>query len=96
MRFPAAGLWSFREELARALVAEGVPEAKALDMLLAGTEIVDNAVRFGGGVEDVRVGRDRGRFVCEVVDRGSGFDDPTAGYLRLEAGSRGASGSPGS
>ncbi len=74
-------LESFREELARALVAEGVPEAKALDMLLAGTEIVDNAVRYGGGVEDVRVGRDRGRFVCEVVDRGSGFDDPTAGYL---------------
>jgi anti-sigma regulatory factor (Ser/Thr protein kinase) len=29
----------------------------------------------------VRVGRAEGRFVCEIVDRGAGFDDPTAGYL---------------
>jgi hypothetical protein len=25
--------------------------------------------------------RQRGRFVCEIVDRGNGFDDPGAGYL---------------
>jgi anti-sigma regulatory factor (Ser/Thr protein kinase) len=71
----------FREQLSRELVAEDVPEAKALDMLLAATEIATNAFEHGGGVEEVRVGRAEGRFVCEIVDRGEGFDDPTAGYL---------------
>jgi len=72
---------AFRERLAHELGAEKVPEAKALDMLIAGTEIFANAEGHGGGVEAVRVGRAKGRFVCEVVDRGSGFDDPAAGYL---------------
>jgi anti-sigma regulatory factor (Ser/Thr protein kinase) len=27
------------------------------------------------------VGLVGGRFVCEIVDRGTGFDDPTAGFL---------------
>jgi hypothetical protein len=40
-----------------------------------------HAVRHGTGVEEVRVGRVDGRFVCEVIDRGRGFDDPLAGYL---------------
>jgi anti-sigma regulatory factor (Ser/Thr protein kinase) len=71
----------FRERLAREMVAEKVPEAKVLDMLLAATEIATNAIEHGGGVEEVRLGRVEGRFVCEIVDRGSGFDDPGAGYL---------------
>ena len=50
-------------------------------MLVAGTEIAANAVRYGGGITEVRLGRVDGRFVCEVVDRGQGFDDPLAGYL---------------
>jgi anti-sigma regulatory factor (Ser/Thr protein kinase) len=74
-------LEAFRERLARELMAEKVPQAKALDMLVAGTEIASNALRHGGGIEEVRVGRAYGRFVCEVADRGSGFDDPLAGYL---------------
>jgi anti-sigma regulatory factor (Ser/Thr protein kinase) len=74
-------LEQFRERLARELVAEEVSEAKALDMLLAATEIATNAVEHGGGVEEVRVGRAQGRFVCEIVDRGNGFDEPAAGYL---------------
>jgi anti-sigma regulatory factor (Ser/Thr protein kinase) len=71
----------FREQLARELMAEKVPETKALDMLVAGTEVAANAVRHGIGIEEVRVGRAEGRFVCEVIDRGSGFDDPVAGYI---------------
>lgn len=50
-------------------------------MLLAATEIATNADEHGGGVEDVRVGTAQGRFVCEIADRGDGFDDPAAGYL---------------
>jgi anti-sigma regulatory factor (Ser/Thr protein kinase) len=76
----------FREQLARELVAENVPEAKALDMLVAGTEIAANAVRHGAGIEELRMGRVEGRFVCEVIDRGSGFDDPAAGYLAPQEG----------
>jgi anti-sigma regulatory factor (Ser/Thr protein kinase) len=72
---------AFRERLARELMTEKVPETKALDMLVAGTEVAANALEHGVGIEQVRVGRIDGRFVCEVIDRGSGFDDPVAGYL---------------
>jgi hypothetical protein len=47
----------FRERLAQELVAERVAEAKALDMLVAATEVVNNAHEHGGGVEEIRVGR---------------------------------------
>jgi anti-sigma regulatory factor (Ser/Thr protein kinase) len=76
----------FREHLAREMVVENVSEAKALDMLLAASEIATNALEHGGGVEEARVGRAEGRFVCEIVDRGSGFDDPAAGYLAPRTG----------
>ena len=79
--FSARDLESFRERLARELMAEKVPEAKALEMLVAGSEVAANAVAHGGGIHEVRVGRSNGRFVCEVIDRGHGFDDPVAGYL---------------
>jgi anti-sigma regulatory factor (Ser/Thr protein kinase) len=75
-----------RERLAHELVAEQVPESKAIDMLLAATEVATNAIEHGGGMKEVRVGRTEGRFVCEIVDRGSGFDDPSAGYLAPRAG----------
>jgi anti-sigma regulatory factor (Ser/Thr protein kinase) len=50
-------------------------------MLLAVTEIATNATQHGAGIEDIRVGQTHGRFVCEITDRGPGFDDPAAGYL---------------
>jgi anti-sigma regulatory factor (Ser/Thr protein kinase) len=74
-------LEEFRERLARELAAEEVSDAAVLEMLLAASEIAENAIEHGGGVSDIRVGRARGRFVCEVVDRGEGFDDPSAGYI---------------
>jgi anti-sigma regulatory factor (Ser/Thr protein kinase) len=76
----------FRERLAHALVDEQVSEAKVLDMLLAATEVANNAIEYSDGVEDVRVGRAEGRFVCEITDRGPGFDDPSAGYLAPRTG----------
>jgi anti-sigma regulatory factor (Ser/Thr protein kinase) len=76
----------FRERLAWALVDEQMSEAKVLDMLLAATEVANNAIEYGGGVEDVRIGRAEGRFVCEITDQGPGFDDPAAGYLAPRAG----------
>jgi anti-sigma regulatory factor (Ser/Thr protein kinase) len=70
-----------RERLAHELIAAGHGEAKALEMLLAATEIATNAIQHGAGIEDIRVGQAHGRFACEITDRGPGFDDPAAGYL---------------
>ena len=79
-------LETFRERLARELAAENTPEPQVLDMLIAGSEVATNALEHGRGIEEVRVGRAGGRFVCEIVDRGEGFDDPAAGYLAPRAG----------
>ncbi len=75
------GVEQLRERLVRELAAHEISEARSLDLLLAATEIANNAVEHGGGIQAVRVGRAEGRFVCEIVDRGDGFDDPAAGYL---------------
>ena len=75
-----------RERLAPELIAAGLGEAKTLEMLLAVTEIATNAIQHGRGIEDLRVGHAHGRFVCEITDRGPGFDDPAAGYLAPRAG----------
>jgi anti-sigma regulatory factor (Ser/Thr protein kinase) len=70
-----------RERLARELAAEHVGEDQALGLLLAASELAANAFEHGGGIAEARAGRADGRFVCEIVDRGPGFDDPGAGYL---------------
>jgi anti-sigma regulatory factor (Ser/Thr protein kinase) len=74
-------LEELREHVGPALAALGLRPAQSLDMLLATTEVAANAMRHGGGIVDVRVGRSEGRVVCEIVDRGTGFDDPAAGFL---------------
>jgi hypothetical protein len=78
---PCASTEAFRERLAEALSRAGVPEARALDMLLAAGEVFENAARHGGGATSLRAGTVDGWFVCEVADEGPGFDDPLAGYL---------------
>ena len=83
------GVVELREGLARELLAQEITESRALDMLVAATEVARNAIEHGGGLKDVRLGRFRERFVCEIVDRGEGFDDPAAGYLAPREG-RGA------
>jgi anti-sigma regulatory factor (Ser/Thr protein kinase) len=75
------GAEELREQLARELSVSRIREGGSLDLLLAATEIANNAIQHGGGIQEVRVGRAQGRFVCEIVDRGDGFDDPAAGYL---------------
>jgi anti-sigma regulatory factor (Ser/Thr protein kinase) len=76
----------FRERLASELAAAKVPETKALDMLVAANEIAVNSFEHGGGPTALRVGLVDGRFVCEISDRGPGFDDPLVGYLPPRAG----------
>jgi anti-sigma regulatory factor (Ser/Thr protein kinase) len=78
---PGDDLESFREHLAAALYAESLPPAQALDMIVAASEVAANAIHHGGGVHELRIGEAHGRFVCEISDRGRGFDDPLAGYM---------------
>ena len=78
---PFSSVETLREQLARELAADKLNDAQSLDGLLAVTEIANNALQHGGGIQEVRVGRVQGRFVCEIVDRGEGLDDPAAGYL---------------
>ncbi|HWF35076.1 MAG TPA: anti-sigma factor RsbA family regulatory protein [Solirubrobacteraceae bacterium] len=71
---------AFRERLAAMMVGHGVPQAGVVNMLIAATEIADNAERHGEGLTRARAGLVDGRFVCEVSDEGCGLDDPMAGY----------------
>jgi anti-sigma regulatory factor (Ser/Thr protein kinase) len=71
---------ALRERLGAALAAEGVDGSRALDTVLAANEAILNAFRHGEPPVEVRLGRVGGRIVCEVVDRGVGFDDPLIGF----------------
>src|SRR6478672_161165 len=57
-----------REQLVRELAADKISDAQSIDLLVAATEIANNAMQHGGGIRGVHVGRSRGRFVCEIVD----------------------------
>jgi anti-sigma regulatory factor (Ser/Thr protein kinase) len=74
-------LATFREQLGAALSAADIPERRALDMLLAASELFTNAWSHGGGATALAAGITDGWFVCEVTDAGPGLDDPLAGYL---------------
>ena len=71
---------ALREQLGAALAAEGVAGRRALEALLAANEVIVNALRHGEPPVELRLGREGGRVVCEVIDRGPGFEDPLAGF----------------
>jgi anti-sigma regulatory factor (Ser/Thr protein kinase) len=70
--------------LRRALATElaGVPADGDLlqDFLLAVDEMTSNALRHGGRPIDLRLWIGTDRIVCTIGDRGTGWDDPFAGY----------------
>jgi anti-sigma regulatory factor (Ser/Thr protein kinase) len=78
---PTADPLEFRELLAAELTADRAPRVKVMDMLVAASEVFENARRHGGGATRVRAGLVDGWFVCEIEDRGPGLDDPLAGFL---------------
>lgn len=71
---------ALREQLGAALAAQGVGGSRALEAVLASNEAILNAFRHGKPPVEVRLGRVGDRVVCEVVDRGAGFDDPLIGF----------------
>ena len=50
------------------------------DFLLAVDEMTSNALRHGGRPVDLRLWVGTDRVVCTIGDRGTGWDDPFAGY----------------
>jgi anti-sigma regulatory factor (Ser/Thr protein kinase) len=79
---PVAGdARALRRALAHEMGSSGVPSETIQRLLIAAGEAAANAVQHGGGLSSVRVGQVDGRFVCELVDNGPGFDDPLAGHL---------------
>jgi anti-sigma regulatory factor (Ser/Thr protein kinase) len=70
--------------LRHAVAAElaGVPAPRDLveDFLLAVDEMTSNALRHGGPPVGLRLWVGADRIVCTISDRGSGWDDPFAGY----------------
>lgn len=82
----------FRESLSAQLAAVGAPKAKVVNMLVAASEVFDNAIMHGDGPTALRAGPVDGWFVCEVEDQGPGLDDPLAGYIPPESGESGRRG----
>jgi anti-sigma regulatory factor (Ser/Thr protein kinase) len=82
----------FRGLLSAELAAAGAPKAKVVNMLVAASEVFDNAIVHGDGPTALRVGLVDGWFVCEIEDQGPGLDDPLAGYIPPESGEPGRRG----
>ena len=84
----AAAQLSFHGDLAelRRFVVEqasrvGMGRKKLAELEWAANEIATNVVRHGGGEGTVRTWSGSGEFICEIVDRGPGINDPLAGQL---------------
>lgn len=75
-------LEELHRELTQLLMIEGLGRERVEEVVLAVHEVVANGMRHGVPPVSVRVWFPRGRVVCTVTDRGSGFDDPFAGYVR--------------
>jgi anti-sigma regulatory factor (Ser/Thr protein kinase) len=65
--------------ITQALVA-GVRPSRAMDLGIAASEALTNAMVHGNGATAVYVWTDDGRFVCQIEDHGDGVADPLAGY----------------
>jgi len=75
-------LSTLHRELTALLDAEHVNRERIQDVILAVHEVATNGLRHGRAPVTVRVWLSPGRVVCTVTDRGRGFDDPFAGYVR--------------
>jgi len=75
-----ADLHEIRSVVAAHALAAGIDTTRAADLVLAVTEIATNTLRHADGEGKVRVWRENGSLLCEVVDRGR-ISDPLTGRL---------------
>ena len=69
-------------ELDEPLDSAGMSRDQRQDVIMAVHECVTNGVRHGQPPVSVRLWVAERRVVCTITDRGPGFDDPFAGYVR--------------
>ena len=69
-----------RRRLTAVLRDSALTQDAAQDFVLAIDEVTANAAEHGVPPVDVRLWTSTDRLVCSITDRGSCFDDPTAGY----------------
>jgi anti-sigma regulatory factor (Ser/Thr protein kinase) len=82
-RLSATGITDFiglRHAVAAVLADLGGDRDAGEDFLLAVDEMTSNAVRHGRPPVDLRLWVSEERVVCRITDRGTGLDDPFAGY----------------
>lgn len=60
--------------------AAGLASDRAMDLSVAVSEVLSNAVLHAGGAKSVAVWTEGGRVLCEVTDGGPGIPDPLVGY----------------
>ena len=71
-RFDASTLHLLRERVAACTAGAGMPEDRAVDVLLAVHELAANAVRHGGGAGRLLMRAIAGTLRCQVSDVGPG------------------------
>jgi anti-sigma regulatory factor (Ser/Thr protein kinase) len=69
-QFNEAALHIVRETVLAHAAAAGMPERRAVDVMLAVHELAANAVRHGGGSGRIRMQVTGGELVCRVSDPG--------------------------
>ncbi|MDX6549248.1 MAG: hypothetical protein QOG33_2798 [Gaiellales bacterium] len=82
----------FREALSAELAVAEAPKEKVVNMLVAASQVFDNALRHGEGPTALRAGLADGWFVCEIEDHGPGLNDPIAGFVPPTPGHSGGEG----
>ena len=60
-----------RETVLAHATAAGMPEGRALDVMLAVHELAANAVKHGGGIGSLRMSATNRELICQVSDPGS-------------------------
>lgn len=75
LKFGVADLPRLRLGIETSAAQAGLTEPRRSEFLLAVHEVVDNAVRHGGGRGHLRLQRRDGVLRCQVTDAGPGFGD---------------------
>jgi len=89
--FGGTTLRVLRETVLAHATAAGMPEGRALDVMLAVHELAANAVEHGGGTGHLRMSVASRELICQVSDPGppsSGLPCNTPGSQRLRAAAR--------
>jgi anti-sigma regulatory factor (Ser/Thr protein kinase) len=80
-RFDASTLHLLRERVAACAAVAGMPESRAMDVIIAAHELAANAVRHGAGAGRLLLRAAAGMLRCQVTDAG-----PAAGSWPVQQG----------